>query len=113
MGHGLAGALLKLEFGAGLNSDLYKLFEGSLEEHFRQHGQMKKQRWEESGKRSEEERRSEKEKSQKEAAGARKGRKVAAEPSGQMRDDKLRRCGAKRVSNSKCAKHLMLGALSD
>jgi len=55
LGHGLAGALLKLEFGAGLNSDLYRLFEGSLEEHFRQHGQMKKQRWEESGKRSEEE----------------------------------------------------------
>ena len=74
---------------------------------------MDKQRWEESEKRREEERRSEKRKSQrKEDAGARKGRKVAihcvfpmicgsggsksrlakavsAEPSGQMRDEKL------------------------
>ena len=69
---------------------------------------MEKQRWEESEKRREEERRSEKRKSQrKEDAGARKGRKVAkhcvgsgrsksrlakaagAEPSGEMRDEKL------------------------
>ena len=74
---------------------------------------MEKQRWEESEKRRAEERRSEKRKSQKkEDAGARKGRKVAkrcvipmicgsggsksrlakaagAEPSGQMRDEKL------------------------
>jgi len=74
---------------------------------------MEKQRWEESEKRREEERRSEKRKSEKkEDAGARKGSKVAthcvfpvfcgaggsksrlakaagAEPSGQMRDDKL------------------------
>ena len=73
---------------------------------------MKKQRWEESEKRREEERRSEKRKSQKkEDAGVRKGRKVAkycvyltcgsrgsksrlakaagAEPSGQIRDEKL------------------------
>ena len=74
---------------------------------------MKKKRWEESAKRREEARRSEKRKSQKkEDAGARKGRKVAnrcifpmirgsrgsesrlakaagAEPSGQMRDEKL------------------------
>jgi len=74
---------------------------------------MEKQRWEESEKRRAEQRRSEKRKSQKkEDAGARKGRKVAkhcvfptiwgsgglksrlakaagAEPSGQMRDEKL------------------------
>ena len=74
---------------------------------------MKKQRWEESEKRRAEKRREEKRKSQKkEGAGARKGRKVAkhcvfrmicgsgglksrlakaagAEPSGQMRDEKL------------------------
>ena len=74
---------------------------------------MEKQRWEESAKRREEARRSGKRKSQKkEDAGARKGRKVAnhcafpmicgssgsksrlakaagAEPSGQMRDEKL------------------------
>ena len=74
---------------------------------------MEKQRWEESEKRRAEERRSEKRKSdEKEDAGARKGRKVAihcvfpmicgsggsksrlakaagAEPSGQMRDEKL------------------------
>ena len=74
---------------------------------------MEKQRWEESEKRRAQERRSEKRKSQKkEDAGARKGRKVAthcvfpmtcgsggwksrlakaagAEPSGQMRDEKL------------------------
>ena len=73
---------------------------------------MEKQRWEESEMRGEEERRSEKRKSHKKDAGARKGRKVAkqcvfpmicvsggstrrlakaagAEPSGQMRDEKL------------------------
>ena len=74
---------------------------------------MKKQRWEEPGKRREEERRSEKRKSQKkEDAGARKGSNITkhcvfplvcgsggsksrlskvagAEPSGQMRDEKL------------------------
>ena len=61
---------------------------------------MEKQRWEESEKRREEERRSEKRRNQKEDAAARKGRKVAkhcvfpmicgsAEPSGQMRDEKL------------------------
>ena len=45
---------------------------------FRQYGQMEKQRWEESEKRSKEKRRSEKRKSQKkDDAGARKGRKVA------------------------------------
>ena len=91
---------------------------------------MEKQRWEESEKRREEERRSEKRKSQKkEDAGARKGRKVTkhcvfpmicgtasrlakaagAEPSGQMRDEKVhavvaRRC-AKHISKSKCTKH--------
>ena len=77
------------------------------------YGHMKKQRWEESEKRREEERRSKKRTSQKtEDAGARKGSKVAkhcvfpmicgsggsksrltkaagAEPSGQMRDEKL------------------------
>ena len=73
---------------------------------------MEKQRWEESKKRRAEERRSEKRKSQKKDASARKGRKVAihcvfpmicgsggsksrlaktvgAEPSGQIRDEKL------------------------
>jgi len=74
---------------------------------------MEKQRWEESDKRRQEERRSKKRKSEKkEDPGARKGRKVAkhfvflmicgsggsksrlakaagAEPSGQMRDEKL------------------------
>ena len=122
---------------------------------------MKKQRWEESEKRTEEERRSEKRKRQKtEDAGAWKDSKVAkhcvfpmicgsggsksrlakaagAEPSGQMRDEKLhtvvarstfwsqvrstfgswdveksaRRCGAKHISKWKCTKHTMLGAL--
>jgi len=114
---------------------------------------MEKQRWEESEKRRAEERRSKKRKSdKKEDAGARKGRKVAihcvfpmicgsggsksrlakaagAEPSGQMRDEKLhavftfgalleaemsksaRRCGAKHTSKSKCKKHTIGGAL--
>ena len=75
------------------------------------------------------ERRSEKRKSpKKEDAGARQGRKVAkhcffpmiddrkvgsgAEPSGQMRDEKIaRRCGAKHIAKSKCTKHTILGAL--
>ena len=81
-----------------------------------------KQRWEESERRERVEERSEKRKSQKkEDADARKGRKIAkhgvfpmicgsggsksrlakaagAEPSGQMRDEKLpRRCGAKHI----------------
>ena len=80
---------------------------------FGQYGQMEKQRWEESEKRRAEKRRSERRKSEKkEEAGARKGSKVAkhcvfpmicgsggsnsrlakaasAEPSGQMRDEKL------------------------
>ena len=52
---------------------------GSLS-NFRQYGQMKKQRWEESEKRRAEERRSEKRKSEKkEDAGARKGRKVVTQ----------------------------------
>ena len=97
---------------------------------------MEKQRWEQSEKRREAERRSGKRKSEKnEGAGARKGRKVAkhcvfpricgsgglksrlakaagAEQSGQMRDAKLpRRCGAKRISKSKCTKHTMFGPL--
>ena len=46
-------------------------------QNFRQDGEMEKQRWEESGRRSQEVRRSEKRKSEKqEDAGARKGRKV-------------------------------------
>ena len=97
---------------------------------------MEKQRWEQSEKKREAERRSGKRKSEKnEDAGARKGRKVAkhcvfpsicgsgglksrlakaagAEQSGQMRDAKLpRRCGAKRISKSKCTKHTMFGPL--
>ena len=70
----------------------------------------------------------------KEDPGARKGRKVAkhcvfpmicgsggsksrlakaadAEPAGQMRDEKLRRCGAKHISKSKCTKHTKSGPL--
>ena len=128
---------------------------------------MEKQRWEESGRRSQEVRIQEKRKSGKqEDAGARKGRKVAihcvfpmiwgsggsksnvakaagAEAAGQMRDEKLdavvarstfaskkakntsrsdhfwkwrcrksaRRCGAKHISKSKCAKHTILRPL--
>ena len=93
---------------------------------------MEKQRWKESEKRREEERRSERRKSQKkEDAGARKGRKVACvfpmicgsggsksrlakaagvEPSGQMRDEQVRRFGAKHISKSKCTKHTNVGA---
>jgi len=90
---------------------------------------MEKQRWEESEKRREEERRSEKRKSQrKEDAGAQKARKVAmrcvfpmfwgsggsksrlakaagAEPSGQMRDEKLHAVVARstfRSENVRC-----------
>jgi len=87
-------------------------------------------------KRRVEERRAEKRKSQKkEDADARKGRKVAkhcvfpmicgsggsksrlakaagAEPSGQMRDEKIaRHCGAKHISKSKCTKHTSSGPL--
>jgi hypothetical protein len=102
----------------------FNVIKGSLEvKNFRQYGQMKKQRWEESENRNWEERRSEKRKSQKkEDAGARKGRKAAnhyvfrmscgsrgsksrlakaagAEPSGQLRDEKFaRRRGAKHIS---------------
>ena len=94
---------------------------------------MEKQRWKESEKRREEERRSERRKSQKkEDAGARKGRKVACVfpmicgsggsksrlakaagvgPSGQMRDGKVRRFGAKHISKSKCTKHTNVGPL--
>ena len=95
---------------------------------------MEKQRWEESGKRRAEERRSEKRKNEKkEDAGARKGGKVAkhcvlpmicgsggsksrlpkaagAEPSGQMRDEKAHRCGAKHISKSTCTKQSILRA---
>ena len=67
---------------------------------------MEKQRWEESERRREEETRSEKRKSEKkEDAGARKLRRL---------DEKwkvARCCGAKRVSKSKCTKHLTFGAL--
>ena len=88
-----------------------------------------KSRWEESEKK-EKKRRSEKRKSRKkEHAGGRKGRKVqitaffrlicgpggsksrlakaaGAEPSGQMRDEKIaRRCGAKHISKSNRTKH--------
>ena len=96
---------------------------------------MEKQRWEESGKRRKEEKRSEKRKSQrKEDAGARKGRKVAihcvfpmiygsrgsksrlaqaasAEPSGQMRAEKLHAVVARstfqgqNVQNTPCLEH--------
>ena len=93
---------------------------------------MKKKRWEESAKRREEARRSEKRKSQKkEDAGARKGRKVAnrcifpmirgsrgsksrlakaagAEPSGQMRDEKLHAVVARSTFGSEKAKNTAL-----
>jgi len=37
---------------------------------------------------------------------------AGAEPSGQMKDEKIaRRCGAKHISKSKCTKHHMLGPL--
>ena len=65
---------------------------------------MEKQRWEESERSSQEVRRSEKRKSEKkEDARARKGRKVrlakaaGAEPSGQMRDEKLHAVVARRT----------------
>jgi len=74
------------------------------------------------------------EEKEKEHAGAGKGRKVAihsvfsmvcryegsksrlaraagAEPSGQMRDERARRCGAKHISKSKCTKHTILRQL--
>ena len=89
-----------------------------------QYGQMEKQRWEESERRSQEVRRAERRKSEKkEDAGARKGRKVeihcvlpmicgsgwsksrlskaaGAEPSGQTRDEKLHAVVAR--SNAFC-----------
>ena len=72
--------------------------------------------------------------SEERSSDARKGRKVAkhcvfpmicgsggsksrlakaagAEPSGQMRDEKLHHCGAKHMWKSKCTKHLTFGAL--
>ena len=96
---------------------------------------MEKQRWEESEKRREEKRREEKNKEdqrresqKKEDAGARKGRKVAmicgsggsksrlakaagAEPSGQMRDEKLHAvvarstCRSQNVQNTSASEH--------
>ena len=97
---------------------------------------MEKQRWEESGRRSQEVRRSEKRKSEKqEDAGARKGRKGAilyvfpmicgsggsksrlakAAKCGAMWSDErwkvAHRCGVKHLSKSKGTKHLSLGAL--
>ena len=92
---------------------IFPIIEGSLEVKLPTIWTDEKQRWEESEKRREEERRSEKRESQKkEDPGVRKGRKVAkhyvfpmicgsggsksrlakaagAEPSGQMRDEKL------------------------
>ena len=99
---------------------------------FRQYGQMEKQRWEESEKRRAEERRSEKRKSQKKEEG--EGRKVAkhfvfpmicgsggsksrlakaagAEPSGQMRDEKLHAVvarstfGSQKAQSTPCPDH--------
>ena len=72
---------------------------------------MEKQRWEESRRRR---KRSEKEK--KDDAGARKGRKVAvhcvlAKSSPDERWKVARRCGAKHISKSKCAKHTNVGPL--
>ena len=96
---------------------------------------MEKQRWEESEKRRAEERRSEKRKSQKkEDASARNGRKVAkhcvcpmicgsqgsksrlaeaagAEPSGQMRDEKVHAVVARSKFASEKAKNTSFGAL--
>ena len=77
---------------------------------------MKKQRWEESEKRKKEEKRSKKRKSQN---GAHKGRKVAkhcvfpakaagAEPSGQMRDEKLHAIAAQNTLPSQNAQSASL-----
>ena len=122
------------------NNGIYviiKLFvEGSLEVKLPTIWTNEKQRWEESEKRREEERRSEKRKSQKkEDAGARKGRKVAkhcvflmicgstgsksrlakaagAEPSGQMRHEKLHAVVARSTFPSQNAqKHTSSGPL--
>ena len=104
-----------------------------LKSNFRQYGQMEKQRWEESERRSQEVRRAEKRKSEKkEDAGARKGRKVAihcpmicgsgwsksrlakaagAEPAGQMRDEKVHAvvarstCPSQNVQNTPFSDH--------
>ena len=88
---------------------------------------MENQRWEESGRRSQEVRRSEKRQSGKqEDAGARKGKKVAihcvfpmiwentpySDHFWKLRCRKsARRCGAKHISKSKCTKHVGLGPL--
>ena len=96
---------------------------------------MERQRWEESEKRREEERRSEKRKSQKkEDAGAGKGGKAAkhrifplicgsggsksrlakaagAEPSGEMRNEKVHAVVARSTFRSQNAPHLTFGAL--
>ena len=93
---------------------------------------MEKQRWEESERRREEDRRSEKRKRQKtEDAGARKGSKFAcvfpmicgsggsksrlakaagAEPSGQMRDEKLHAVLAQRTFRSQNAQNTPVGS---
>ena len=96
---------------------------------------MEKHRWEESEKRREEERRSKKKKSKKERRSrCVKGRKVAkhcvfrmtcgsrgpksrlakaagAEPSGQMRDEKLHTVAARSTIRSKNVQHTNVGAL--
>ena len=99
-------------------------------QNFRQYGQMEKERWQESEKRKAEDTSSEKRKSQKkEDAGARKCRKVAkhsffpmfcapglksrlakaAEPSGQMRDQKwhaaVARFGSQNAKNTSTSDH--------
>ena len=65
--------------GTGYRKKIMTGFSTEVEKsNFRQYAEMEKQRWEESGRRSQEVRRSEKRKSGKqEDAGARKGRKVA------------------------------------
>jgi len=110
-----------------------RIVEGSLEAKLPTIWTDEKQRWEESEQRREEERRSEKRKGQKkEDAGARKGRKVAkhrvfpmicdsggsksrltgAEPSGEMRDEKLHAVEARSTfPMSKSTKHTSFGAL--
>ena len=110
---------------------IYILSKEVLNSNFRQYGQMKKQRWEESEKRRGEERRSRREKShKKEDEGAGKGRKVAkrcvcpmfcgsggskstsrlpkaagAEPSGEMRDEQLHAVVARSTFGSETAKN--------
>ena len=95
---------------------------------------MEKWRWEESERRREDREDQRRESQKREDAGARKDRKVAkhcvfpmicgpggsksrlaktagAEPSGQMRDEKLHAVSAKHMSTSKCVKHLSVGVL--